>query len=343
MNAPPQSAAKSGKPAKQNAARNFIIVLNNFTEEELARINDRDTWPEFLRYVEYELEHVNVEGKTPHVQGWCCTWDPVRESAFKKWLRRAHFEVMRENKKASMKYCDKEGGKICIGDPPAQGFRTDIVGVKRRLDNGERLFDIQMNDEQAFSIVTKNERALEKYQNGVRFKKYLSRGRITPEIYIVYGESGVRKTKSIYDKHGVGNVYRACDLTGKWFDGYNGQPVVLYDDVKNGGIMDITLFKKWTTGDPEMVPIKGGFVPFQPEIIYFTSNHAPETWWSSASSEDWTAFKNRVWLVRRVFRDEHRQLKTELVYKNARYYNEIPPEAAVDFSATADDEACTEP
>lgn len=343
MNAPPESAPAKGGKQQQSRAHNWVITLNNFTEEELKRINDREAWPEFLRYVEYELEHVNVEGKTPHVQGWCCTWDPVRKAALRKWLRRAYFDVMDDNRKANSNYCGKEGGKVCIGDPPAQGFRSDIVGVKRRLDNGERLIDIQMNDEQAFSIVTRNERALEKYQNAVRFKKYKSRGRITPEIYIVYGESGVRKTKSIYDKHGVDNVYRACDLTGKWFDGYDGQPVVLYDDVKNGGIMDITLFKKWTTGDPEMVPIKGGFVPFQPEIIYFTSNHAPETWWSSASPEDWAAFKNRVWLVRRVFRDEHKQLKTELIYKNARYYKEIPPEASVDFSATADEEACTEP
>lgn len=339
MNAPPECAAKCGKVEKENPARAFTMTLNNFTEKELERINNRGHWPEHLRCVKYRCEHVDQEGKTPHVQAHLFMWEPVRQAYLKKWLRRAHFEKRHGTEEENDAYCSKEGELTVVGDPPAQGFRTDLVGIKRRLDRGETLFQIQNEDEHAFPIIARAERALTKYQNDVQYKRMCLRGRRTPQIFIIYGDSGVAKTKSIYEKHGYMNVYRACDLTAKWFDGYTGQPVVLYDDVKMKGVMDLTSFKKWTTGDPEMVPVKGGFVPFQPEIFYFTSNHAPEMWWDEASPTDWQAFKNRVWLVRRVWRDaETKAVKTELVYKNRLYYSDRQPEAAVDFTETNEEE-----
>lgn len=318
MEAPPIGKQSKVK-GKENAARKFIIVLNNYTDDELQRIENRESWPEWLRYLEYELEHVDEEGKTPHVQGWCCTWDPVRVSAFKKWLRRAHIEIMHQNMQASKDYCNKEGNKKCIGEPPAQGFRTDIVGIKRRLDAGESLANI-VEDEQCFSTVTKNERAFKNYAELQRKKKLRAEGRKKPEVHIIYGDSGVQKSPGIYDKYGYDNVFSCPDLTGKWFDGYAGEPVVLFDDVKEGNVFSITLFKRLCDGFPQQLPVKGGFTWFRPDAIYITSNHAPSMWWTDISyGEDWKAFQNRVWTTTNVKRIDGQVVPT-VEYKNMYYY-----------------------
>ena len=70
-------------------------------------------------------------------------------------------------------------------------------------------------------------------------------------------------------------------MTGKWFDGYNGENVILFDDVKRDAVPTITMFKRLCDGFPQQLPVKGGFTWFRPDYIYLTSNHSPENWWSS--------------------------------------------------------------
>lgn len=173
----------------------------------------------------------------------------------------------------------------------------------------------------------KNECAFQKYSEQQRAKKLRAEGRKKPQVFIFYGESGVQKSPVIYEKHGMTNVFSCPDLTGKWFDGYNGEPVILFDDVKCDAVPTIIMFKRLSDGFPQQFPVKGGFMWFRPDVIYFTSNYAPENWWSCASSEDWVAFCNRVWMTRRLYRDENKAIKTEVVYKNKFYYPEEDEEA----------------
>lgn len=50
--------------------------------------------------------------------------------------------------------------------------------------------------------------------------------------YVLYGNTGVGKTHAAYEIFGVDNVYRLVmgDNQALWFDGYEGEPVLLLDE-----------------------------------------------------------------------------------------------------------------
>jgi len=283
------------KAAPTGTFRNFVFTLNNYTETELARI---ERYPEEVRFVAYSKE-VGESG-TPHLQGYVVYWQAVRFAKAKQFLRRAHFEVMHGTLAQSEKYCSKQSSLIKHGDEPAQGRRTDIITVKRKIDEGATVMDI-MEDESCFNTCLRNERALSKYQNHVQMKKRRKLGRVVPEVHIRVGPTRSGKTTYVYQRHGYENVYNVMDCTGNWFDGYNGESVVLFDDVRAGSIPIVSLFLRITEGDPINVQIKGSAVLWFPKYIYFTSNELPREWWPKIDNRNWAAVEARIWTLTKVY------------------------------------------
>lgn len=284
--------------------RNFVFTLNNYTELEVASISK---YPEWVRYVAFGKE-VAASG-TPHLQGFVVTWQAVRITQFKLWIRRAHIEPMIKELHYSEEYCSKESALECFGSKPAQGRRTDIIGVKRRVDEGANMCDL-MQDEQSFALVMRNERSMNKYCEMQRGKRMRAEGRRVPKVYIRVGPTRSGKSSYVYEKHGFENVYSVPDLTGKWFDNYLGERIVLFDDVEAGQVPPPSFFKRITDGYPIQVPFKGGFTWFRPEIIYFTSNSRPKEWWPDIKAPDWNACKERIDEVCLVYKDA----PSEVVY-----------------------------
>ena len=71
------------------------------------------------------------------------------------------------------------------------------------------------------------------------------------EVQYIYGESGVGKTRGIYDKYGYKNVYRVSDYNHP-FDGYNGQDVLLLDEFRSN--IPISLMLELLDGYPFELP-----------------------------------------------------------------------------------------
>lgn len=280
-------------------SQRFVFTLNNYTDEEVGRIGDP---PEFIQYVGYSKE-VGASG-TPHLQGWVYTWQPVRMSQIKKqFLRRAHIEIMYSSFDKNDKYCSKESTMTHIGTRPQQGRRTDILGVKRRLDEGESFRSV-MEDEATFAICMKNERALRGYSETARYKKMRKEGRKVPKVYIRIGPTRTGKSSYVYDTHGYDNVFLCPDNTCRWFDGYSGEPVILFDDVEAGKVPPVEFLKRLADGYPGFkAPVKGGFTYIRPEYIYFTSNHLTREWWPDIKQCDWQAIKERITEVVAVYKD----------------------------------------
>lgn len=269
-------------------ARQFVFTLNNYTPEELEHIKNPH---EDIRYYAYSFE-VGEEG-TPHLQGYVVVWKKVSIIQLKRtFLRRAHFEVMRGTLEDSKNYCSKQADLIEFGSRPCQGRRADLIDVKRKLEQGQDVMDIAM-EEQHFSTVMRHERFFNKVQNHIKRKK-IEKARDVPDVYLRIGPTGTGKTRWLDDTFGPGKWAFVPDNTGKWFDDCHNYDVVCFDDVKVNEIPPISWFKKLIDRYPLNVPIKGGFAPWKPKVIVITSNSAPSQWWPDASSMDLDAIARRI-------------------------------------------------
>lgn len=302
MEAPDFNAVVGGRSAPnkdKTKSRKFVFTLNNYTDAELKRIRE---YPECLKYIAFEKEVAPSTG-TPHLQGFLYTWEPMRISQLNAmFLKRARYAVMVSDFNHNNVYCRKDTGSLEeFGERPIQGKRTDIVGVKRLIDAGMNLQEIQI-DEAYFNIVLKNERALLKYSDYQRGKRLRVEGRKVPEVHVRIGPSRTGKSKYVYNKHGMVNVFSVPSLNGNWYDAYDGEKFVIFDDVVAGSVPPSAHFKRITDGYPMQVPIKGGFTWFRPDIIYFTSNHPVKDWWPGIDRKDWDAHINRIHTITAVFK-----------------------------------------
>ena len=108
-----------------------------------------------------------------------------------------------------------------------------------------------------------------------------------------------------YGKTGTGKSWKAerenpgayiKDPQERWWDGYDGEEVVIIDDfdkyqVKQGGDM-----KRWMDHRPFRAPIKGGYLTIRPRKIIVTSNYHPDQIWEDEETRD--PIKRRVRIVR---------------------------------------------
>lgn len=70
---------------------------------------------------------------------------------------------------------------------------------------------------------------------------------------------------------------------GKWWDGYDGQRVVVMDDF--AGNIPFKELLKLADYYPHRVEVKGGVRTFSSKIIVITSNTRPEEWYDNAKNE----------------------------------------------------------
>jgi len=115
-----------------NAAKNWCFTLNNYTDEDLERINGLGNQVQYL-----VVGKETGENGTPHLQGFVSL--PQRKRmAFVKALigGNPHVEVAR-NVPASIQYCKKDGDFTEIGAiAGGSGSRTDIDAFKEDVKGG---------------------------------------------------------------------------------------------------------------------------------------------------------------------------------------------------------------
>jgi len=94
---------------------------------------------------------------------------------------------------------------------------------------------------------------------------------------LVYcGAAGTGKSRLAYEQ--FPDLYELPIGKDLWFDGYQGQETVLFDDF-DGQYPLSQLLKLFDNYYIRQVPIKGGFVWFNPKRIIITSNYNPQDWY----------------------------------------------------------------
>lgn len=93
------------------------------------------------------------------------------------------------------------------------------------------------------------------------------------QVHLIYGGTGVGKSRWVraYCKaHGLSLWVQPVNSRGLWYDGYDHHDAALFDDFD--GEMPFRDLLRITEGYRLQVPIKGGFVPWHPKVVFFTSD-----------------------------------------------------------------------
>lgn len=248
--------------AKFNQARNCVFTLNNYTEEEWFAIK---AWKCDYLIVGKE----RGENNTPHLQGYVEWHSAKKWSTLKKLNSRIHWESRRGTAKQASDYCKKDGDFFESGEISNQGSRGDLAEVTTFItDNRPTIEEVMM----AYPVVyVKYARNLEKMVDSVRMDERKEK----PKVAYLWGKAGTGKTRTAMAIDPK-NTY-VKDNT-KWWNGYTGQRVVIFDDWNPPppGTQEWRNILTWLDRYPCSVETKGGYVKLNSEIMVVTSEYDPK-------------------------------------------------------------------
>lgn len=97
-------------------------------------------------------------------------------------------------------------------------------------------------------------------------------------VFWLYGPTGTGKSRTAFEYGGLPYEPIRAGRGTVWWDGYTGQDVVLFDDLREGQVQ-IADFLRWTDGRAFVGPIKGGTVGVEAHTWFVTSNYPPSRIW----------------------------------------------------------------
>jgi len=234
------------------------------------------------KYMVFQLEECPDSGKY-HFQGYC-----ELNKRMRIFGGAPHFEKRRGTAAEADAYCRKKDSQVdgpwFFGQMKKPGSRNDLDEVKVMIDEGaseEAVADAY------FGQWCRYRKSFKAYKR----MKYTP-GDTPKEVSVFWGDAGTGKTRRVYDKEGY-EVFSKPD--GQWFDGYDGQEAVLFDDFT--GDLPLGQFLQLLDRYPMKVPVKGDFVQWIPKRLYITSNLSPEEWYPKATATQHKAIRRRIGLI----------------------------------------------
>lgn len=269
-------------------ARRWCFTINNYCVNDVLRLRDlgRNSGTKYLVFG----REGRTPGKTPHLQGYIEFTNGKTLTATKRVIGECHLERANGSAESSKEYCTKEGDHESYGSCPRTpskrkpGRRTDLEEIKSAIDGGASELEVFQSH---FSQSCQYRRSFNRYRELLASK----RQRVDAvSVFVLIGSAGVGKTRYVVESEE--DLWMAPDAEFKWFDGYNGQRAVLFDDFR--GEAPIGQFLRVCDRYSIDVPVKGGFVPWRPERIYFTSNVHPSEWYTTENERTRQAVARRI-------------------------------------------------
>jgi len=223
-----------------------------------------------------------------HIQGYIEFDKMMTIRQTKQILGECHLEKRRGSQEDAVKYCSKPETRapgetpFTWGKKAQQGERTDLAKAAKLIEEGVEVKD----------IIQRDGRMLRYINHLIKYKEITEKPRNRDDpvfVEVIVGEPGCGKTRSVYDKEPDLFVLPEQQGSSMWFDGYQGQEAVLFDDFY-GGIKYSTMLRLLDRY-PLKVPIKGGYTQWKPKRIYITSNQTIDNWYKI---KDMRALKRRV-------------------------------------------------
>lgn len=243
--------------AEGDRGKSWMYTINNYDAEMENRMQQLE-----CQYHVYGRE-VGEQG-TPHLQG-CITFNnSVRFAQVQKMipghLTRPKVIDLARN------YCMKDGDTFIKDNRKGQGSRTDLKNVCDFIKEGHTL------DETAKEFPVE----YIKFHAGMTKLTHVyqdnKRRDFKPVVHWYYGDTGTGKTRVVFETEP--DLWITSDSLA-YFNGYNHQEAVLFDDFR-GGFCKFRELLRLLDRYPFIANIKYGSLEFNSKRIYITSNKPPE-------------------------------------------------------------------
>lgn len=245
-----------------------------------------------------------------------------------------HLEKRRGTQEEAIAYCKKNDATSlgCIyeyGKPGRQGQRTDLEEVRQLIVSNVPELEIA------------NEYFTSWCSNRVSFEHYrlltTAPRNTTVDTYLLVGDPGTGKSHFCATQ--CPGAYWKQPGT-RWWDGYQGQEVVILDDFN--GWIPYTDMLRLCDGYPLNVEVKGGQVPMLAKWIIITSNFGPRRWYSNKvyKKHDYRALHRRIGRVYYFTIDPITLNRSHQIMTLDEYQNgwERPITPARDYNRNNDDD-----
>jgi len=245
-------------------ARSYVFTFNNPPDELFNNDDALDAWLHGLggKYSVAGRENAPTSG-TPHLQGYIQFANPRSVAAVRKLIAGCHVEIAKGSPIQCRKYCVKDGNFVECGESPQDPGERE----KLRWENARTLAKEGNFDDIPADIYIRYIGNLERIH-----RKTLPPLESQPATCGIWlnGPTGVGKSRGARQRFPT--LYPKP--LNKWWDGYDGQPTVLIDDLDYGQSSWIGNFLKiWSDHYPFIAEMKGGSRLIRPERIIVTSQY----------------------------------------------------------------------
>jgi len=277
-----------------NQGRNIIFTCNNPPGE----LNP-DWWPdetkEKIKFVVWQ--HEIGESGTFHIQGYMELTTQMRRAAIQAidGFEGAHLEVRGGTKAQAVEYVTKEETRVegpwywpskeaVMDGIRGQGQRSDLKRFAEQILAGVPDRELALSDPVTFLKFGRHGTNLRNaVQQGVR--SYLD----PVEVHFIIGPTGTGKSHHLATHYPEGGEnYWANPGKGQWFDGYQGQTTIVFDEMRDSWYPWAFLLKLWDH-NPMRAETKGGFLQIKATRFIVTTNVHPKKWYKGVEQQrDWT-------------------------------------------------------
>jgi len=255
----------------------WCFTLNNYTDDDEEIIQAFAADESKCQYLVYGREVGDLG--TPHLQGYLeLKGRGTRMGTVKGYLHdagsRMHLEPRKGKGWQAADYCKKDGDVYEAGTPPAPPKANDAKKRWREVLNcciaGE--WSKVMEDEPYMWLM--NEKKLRSHYQCKKMIDVL-------DNEWIYGPTGTGKSRQARARYPDAYIK---DASTHWWDGYNGEDVVIIEDLDKYHVKMGYYLKIW--GDHYSFPaqIKGGQMMARPTKIIVTSNYAPNEIWQDSTT-----------------------------------------------------------
>ena len=213
-------------------------------------------------------EEVGEKG-TPHYQGFICFKNLKRITQLKEINSRAHWEAALGTNKEASDYCKKDGKFHEYGTLPEE---KHVKGNKANSDKWKEISDWA----KAGKLSEIDNKYPKPFINCYRNLQAIRKDH-TPQVdnladvcgIWIYGESGVGKTRLITKLYPDAYLKRM----NKWYDGYNGEDVIVLDDLDPSHSFMGYELKKLADRYCFLAEIKNASMYIRPKRVVVTSQY----------------------------------------------------------------------
>jgi len=249
-------------PRPMSQSRRYCFTLNNPIDQDYENLAALE-----VKYLLYGQE-VSSTG-TPHLQGYAVFPTAKRLNSLKNAVPRAHWEVAKGSTAQNVAYCSKSDPS-----PYSRGVRPQ-----------DRKEQAESQKAHYADVIRSAEEGTCKTEYPIEFLRYNGtiRRMHKPKLedlkeysaYWYVGPPGSGKSRSA--RASYPGLYNK--LINKWWDGYEGEEVVLLDDFSKSNVMTGDALKNWADHYPFRAEVKGSSIMIRPKVIIVTSNYEiPELW-----------------------------------------------------------------